>query len=95
VNGNGKIIDPNADAAVRQAMMASQQQMQLAIMQIELRDRFAIAVMQANAAQASTTGRPCSVHADDLHQAYRTADLMLKVRQEKPADAPLAPTSED
>jgi|HubBroStandDraft_1064217.scaffolds.fasta_scaffold486064_3 hypothetical protein len=90
MKGNGKIIDPNADAAVRQAMMASQQQMQLAVVMFELRDRMAMNILLC-AAPALPPVWPKEHH---IREAYRCADLMLRIRQEKPADAPLAPTSE-
>jgi hypothetical protein len=73
MNGNGKIIDPNADAAVRQAMASHQQQIQLAVIQFELRDRLAMSFLSGHIKTA-----------DGIREAYRMADLMLKIRMEKP-----------
>jgi hypothetical protein len=86
MSGNNlhKIIDPKADEAVQRAMASMQQQIQLAIMVVELRDRFALSILHC---AAPMSGR--WPDEDAMRAAYRCADLMLHIRQEKPSEAPV------
>jgi hypothetical protein len=79
-----RIIDPKADEAVQRAMAAAQQSIQIALMQIEHRDQFAMALLPIARLEVLRPG-PTDLRALVV-KAYEMADLMLKVRQEKPSD---------